>query len=197
MRRLIALVTILLVLPMAAMAKPEPDHRASKRNYVRHTFGAEAVGRSAVGAGINQGRNVPHEWGQGGTGFAKRFGSAFGQHVVGNTIHFGVSSLRHEEVGYRPSGKTGFGPRMKYALESTVVTRKTTTGKRTVAAGELSGAFGGGMISRLWQPASTRTVASGLASGGVILGVDAGTHVVKEFWPEIRHPGRHHQPVAR
>jgi len=192
--RPILLVSILLTLSASTITTasvPDP-HKPTRRNYVRHTFGAPAIGKSAAGAGIQQLRHSPKEWGQGAGGFAKRLGSGFGTHVVNNTIHYGVSSWRHEEVGYRPSDKTGFGPRMKYALMSTVVTRKTTSGKKTVATGELSGAFGSGMISRAWQPASTCTVASGAATGGVILGVDAGTHVIKEFWPEIRHPlGRH------
>jgi len=31
---------------------------------------------------------------------------------------------------------------------------------------------------------------SGFATGGIMLGVDAGSNVVREFWPEIRHPRR-------
>jgi hypothetical protein len=111
--------------------------------------------------------------------------------VVKNTIEFGVASLRHEEMGYRPSGRQGFGPRLKYALLSTVITRKTTTGDQTVATGRISGDIGGGFISRLWQPVRLHTVASGVSTSGILLGVDAGTHVVREFWPEIRHPHKH------
>jgi len=81
--------------------------------------------------------------------------------------------------------------RMKYALVSTVVTHKTTTGKRTPALGRISGDFGSGLISRAWQPARLHTLGSGLATGGIMLGVDAGSNVVREFWPEIRHPHRH------
>jgi hypothetical protein len=99
--------------------------------------------------------------------------------------------MRHEEIDYQPSGLTGVGPRTLYALESTVITHKTDTGKPTVASGEISGAVGAGLISRLWQPAAAKTLAKGFASGGIILGVDAGSHVVREFWPEIRHPKSH------
>ena len=143
-----------------------------------------------AGAAIQHARGSPHEWGGGASGFGKRLGSAFGEHVLKNTIEFGVASVRHEEQGYRPSRKHGFGPRLGYALTSTVITHKTTTGKRTVASGRISGAMGAGLISRTWQPARLHTVSSGLATGGTLLGVDAGTHVVREFWPEIRHPHR-------
>jgi hypothetical protein len=81
---------------------------------------------------------------------------------------------------------------VEYALVGVVITHKTTTGKPTVAKGELSGAIGSGLISRLWQPASVRTVSAGFSSAGITLGVDATGNVVKEFWPEIRHPRSHH-----
>ena len=86
---------------------------------------------------------------------------------------------------------------MKYALVGTVMTHKTTTGDRTVAAGQITGAIGSGLVSRLWQPASVSSVASGFASGGITLGVDAGLNVVKEFWPNIRHPRRHSQTAGK
>lgn len=169
------------------------SQQPGRREYVKRTFGPKAAVGAAASAGWGHLRHTPKEWGQGGAGFGKRFASSFGKHAVGSTIDFGVSRARHEQMGYQPSGKRGFGPRMKYALASTVVTRKTTTGRRTVAAGRISGAFGSGLISRAWQPASTSSLASGVASGGVSMGVSAGTHVVREFWPEIRHPRRHHR----
>ena len=196
--RTLTLAVVVIAVTGIAVAAPRDrshasdPHQPTARQYAKQTFGPAAIGRSAAGAGVSQLRNTPKEWGQGGAGFAKRFGSAFGTHVINNGIHYGVSRARHEEFGYRPSGKTGFGPRLKYALTSTVITHKTTTGKRTVAAGQISGAFGSGLISRAWQPASTRTIGSGLATGGVMMGATAGTNVVREFWPEIRHPRRHH-----
>jgi len=124
-------------------------------------------------------------------GFARRFGYALGTHAVRSSIHFAVSKLLHEELDYHPSGEKGFGPRLEYALVSTVVTRKTTTRHRTLAVGEISGIVGGGFISRLWHPASYHTAASGFAATGVGFGAEAGMNVLHEFWPEIRHPHRH------
>jgi hypothetical protein len=175
----------------AEIVQPAVQSHPYRHQYVKDTFGARAAARVGAGAAIQHARNSPHEWGGGVAGFGKRLGSAFGQHVVKNSIQFGVASVRHEELGYRRSGKQGFGPRMKYALVSTVVTHKTTTGKRTPALGRISGDFGSGLISRAWQPARLHTVGSGLATGGIMLGVDAGSHVVREFWPEIRHPHSH------
>lgn len=160
------------------------------KQYLKQAYGRKAMLNAGTGAAISHARNAPHEWGGGIAGFGKRLGSAVAEHAVKSTIEFGVASVRHEELGYRPSGKHGFGPRLKYALLSTVVTHKTTTGRRTVASGRIAGAVGAGFISRTWQPARLHTIGSGAASSGILLGVDAGTHVAREFWPEIRHPRR-------
>lgn len=173
------------------VAPPEPTADYSQPHYVRRAVGPKSWGSAAAGAAVNQANDTPHEWGQGAVGFGRRFASGLGKHIVHKTIQYPISRLLHEEFSYHPSGKTGFGPRLKYALVGTVITHKTTTGKRTLAVGEISGAFGSGLISRLWQPASTGSMAAGFGSGGITLGVDAGLNVVKEFWPEIRHPRRH------
>jgi len=181
-------VVLLGVLAVAIAAGQNTGKRSEGKNYLHHAFSFGAAGKSAMGAGITQATNTPSEWGQGVSGFAKRFGSAFGKHLVKNGIQYPASKVFHEEFGYQRSDKTGFGPRLKYALTGTVITHKTTTGKRTLSKSELAGAFGSGFISRAWQPASTRTVAGGFASSGITLGVDAAGNVVREFWPEIRHP---------
>jgi len=160
------------------------DEHPYRTKYVKDTFGRRAAISTGVSATIGEVRNAPHEWGRGIAGFGKRVASGFGTHVVKNTIEFGVASARHEKMGYERSGKQGFGPRLQYALLSTVITRKTTTGEKTPAMGRISGAFGSGLISRAWQPARLRTVSSGFATGGIMLGVDAGTHVIREFWPQ-------------
>ncbi|MBV8846801.1 MAG: hypothetical protein JO307_28670 [Bryobacterales bacterium] len=192
----------LIMSPVLAAKDPDDDTRpAAKhgvRGFIRGTFTPTAIGMAGLGAGINQGTDTPHEWGQGAAGFGRRFASAMGKHIIGHGIHYAVSRALHEEIDYRPSGKTGFAPRLEYALLSTVITRKTTTGDKTINAGELAGAFGSGLISRAWQPASTASIAHGFASGGISLGVNAGLHVTREFWPEIRHPHQHQHrgPVA-
>jgi hypothetical protein len=167
------------------------ERESPDKTYLKHTFGPAAVGRAAMGAGVDQATDTPSEWGTGAQGFGKRFASSFAKHIIKKGIQYPVAKLFHEELSYQRSDKTGFGPRLKYALTGVVTTHKTTDGSRTLAKGELAGAFGSGLISRAWQPASVRTVAAGFSSAGVTLGMDAAANVLKEFWPEIRHPHSH------
>jgi hypothetical protein len=139
---------------------------------------------------VNQARNSPRQWGRSGAGFGKRLASGMGTHIVNNSIKYGVAGIRHEDLHYHRSNEKGFGPRMRHALVSTVVTNKTTNGKKTVAAGRISGAMGSGLISRTWQPAVARTVGGGLATGGITLGASAGANVAREFWPRKKQTTR-------
>ena len=133
-----------------------------RRQYKRETFGKKAL--AGVGARAAIGRRGS---------FGGRLASGMGGHVVNNTIKFGVGAARHEDLHYHKSTDPRFGPRMRHALVSTVVTRKTTTGKKTVAAGNISGAMGSGML-----------LGAGAATGGATLGATAGANVAREFWPK-------------
>jgi hypothetical protein len=146
---------------------------------------------SAASAGIGQLRNTPHEWGQGGAAYAKRLGSHLGQLVVKQSIQFGVAALRHENLRYQPSHLHGTWPRVKYAIRATFIVPRTNKPGRTVALSRFAGNFGGGLISRLWQPASTAGIGAGVLSGGIGIGGDVGVNVVREFWP------RRHRRTAR
>jgi len=162
--------TVLLTAGSATGAEP-----AKHSNFVKETFGKVAFIGAGVSAGVGQLRNNPKAWGQGVEGFSKRFASGFAGHIVNNSIAYGVGHALHEDMRYYPSDKQGFGPRLGYALESTVITHRTDTGDRTVAYGRISGAVGGGFISRFWQPVALHTFASGITSAGVSLGAQAGT----------------------
>ena len=183
--RIVAIAIAVLVLQPLRAQDPSLSSQ-----YVHYLFRPESAARSAIAAGLDQANGKPSEWGDGMKGFGRRLGSAFGTHVVRSSIHFGVSKMLHEEFGYRRSEKQGFRKRLTYALLATVVTHKTTTGRPTVAVGSISGIVGGGLISRLWYPARFHTVGSGMASAGIGFGTEAGMNVLREFWPEIRHPRR-------
>jgi hypothetical protein len=180
------IVLILLLIPVSRASGAVEKNHPVRREYVQKTFGKRAVAGATLRGGINQVRNSPKQWGHGPVGFGKRVGSAFGTHAVKNTIEYGVAGIRHEDLHYQKSTDPRFTRRLRHALVSTVVTRKTTTGKRTMAAGKISGSIGAGMISRTWQPAVLHTASSGFATGGILLGGEAAANVTREFLP-ARH----------
>ena len=184
MRRIVICAGLLAATLAAATKTGQQDYR---RQYVRQTYGKRALLSVGAHAAFGEAINRPSQWGRGPAGFGKRLLSGVGTHIVKNSIQFAVAAARHEDLTYYRSPDTRFGPRLRHALVSTVVTRKTTTGQKTVAAGHVSGAVGAGLISRLWQPAAFRTVAGGFATAGILLGATAGTNVAREFWPKHKH----------
>jgi hypothetical protein len=206
--RTVIRVVVLLLLCVAAAAQtgvavtPLPQRaRRTWTAYRRKAFGARALAMPAFGATIGQLRNVPHEWGGGVGGFATRFASGFGVHVVKSTVEFGVAAWHHENLNYQRSNLDGTWPRMKYAVKSTFwVPRTNHPEEHTVSAARISGAIGAGLISRAWQPASTAALGSGFATGGIGLGIDVGVNVAREFWPHRHHPaiqGNSHPPAEK
>ncbi|MCU1275657.1 MAG: hypothetical protein JWO48_3088 [Bryobacterales bacterium] len=170
----------------------EPTHTKTRlKQYRKSTFGPGAVARSAAGAGVQQWRNHPREWGHGVKGYGRRFASGFGQHAVKNTIQFGVGALRHEDPrSTRPLKPKGFRPKIKDAFRNTFTVRRYGHQKRGLAAGRISGAMGAGLISRAWQPSSLATAGAGLQSGGISLGADLAINTAREFIPDKKKHGR-------
>jgi hypothetical protein len=153
------------------------------KEYEHQMAGGQALARSAGSAAIGQIRNHPHEWGGGASGYAKRFGSSMGHHIVKGTIQMGVGAWHHEDQHYYRSNKQGTWPRLKYAVSNTFMVHRNNGPGRTPALGRVSGAMGAGLISRAWQPASAAGLGAGFASGGVSVGADVGMNVAREFWP--------------
>ena len=153
--------------------------------YLKRTYGPGAFLKSAAIAGINQARNRPVEWERGWEGYGDRFGSSMGQRAVSNTISFGVGALRGEDPRYFPSGQSGISARIGNALAQTFVAH-TDQGGRTMAIGRVAGAFGGGFVSRTWQPEGHGIIRSGLRSGAMSLTSGAVSNIIREYWPDMK-----------
>lgn len=176
--RLAALITVTLLAASAGNAAVRRAH--PYRHHWKHaTFGKRAIAGVTLGAAVSHPR---HHAG----GFAGRFGSGFATHAVKTTVEHAVAAPLHEDLHYHRSTRRGFGPRLRHALASTVITRNTRTGKRTPAAGRIAGHAAAGAVSQAWLPA-----ASGASTAGVGLAADAGANVAREFWPR-HHPHRRH-----
>jgi hypothetical protein len=129
-------------------------------------------------AALAQAIGYPKEFGGGAAGFGKRLGFGFATHAVKTTVEHVVAAPLHEDLHYHKSTETAFGPRLRHALVSTVVTTNTHTHKRPPAAGRISGNAAAGVLSGVVLHAS-----AGATTAGIGLAVDAGTNVAREFWP--------------
>jgi hypothetical protein len=157
---------------------------ASQRlhEYLKGTVNPRSFVAVAAGAGWGQWRDRPKEWHQGAEGYGKRYASGFGEHITRQSLMYGFSSAFHEDNRYVKSGETGFGKRLGYALENSIMARGDD-GTRHVSLSKIVAYTGAALLSRLWQPHATRS----FRSAGVNLASTAGSgvafEVVREFWP--------------
>jgi hypothetical protein len=113
-----------------------PSEHEKVRNYAFDSFGPYAFLGSALSAGFAQAQTashaqtsgIPPDWGQGGDSYGARFGSEFGINLITQTTRYSLAeAFRQDTVFYRCKC-TGFVPRLKHALISTVTVRKGEDG---------------------------------------------------------------------
>lgn len=140
--------------------------------------------KAGLSAGIDQWNDNPEEWGQGASAYGKRYANILGQYSIQRTVTFGLSSVLHEDNRYFNSGKSGFWPRTRYALESGILARHDN-GHRYISLSQLGGVAAGAFISRTWLPPSQNSPGNAAVSFGITMGSNIGFGVVKEFLPDL------------
>ena len=173
--------------PVAAKSTTAAPLTVGKRFeiYLKDTYDPLTFVGAAFSGGIDQLRNEPHEWEQGGRGYARRFGSWFGQVGIKDTIQFGVAALDGEDPRYHPSKRKGMWARSCYAVGQTFFPYKAKGG-RMLAYSMVTGALSSGLIANAWYPDSRNSWGDGLARGGALVSGDIGNNLFQEFWPDIK-----------
>jgi hypothetical protein len=138
-------------------------------------------------AGVAQWQNANASFGQGGTGYAKRWGTAYADQAVGNYMTEAVlPSLLHQDPRYFRKGSGSPWRRASYALGRTLITR-TDTGRETFNYSEIAGNAAAVAISNVYYPASDRTAGEAGEKFAIQLVSDSALNVLLEFWPDMRH----------
>jgi len=135
-------------------------------------------------------------FGQGMKGYARRYGTALGDQIIGNmmTESF-MPTLLHQDPRYFRIGKRRGGVmyRMGYAASRIFVSR-TDSGGSQFNASEWLGNSAAVAISNAYYP-DTRTVSDNIERLGIACATDAFSQVMKEFWPDVKHLLFHrHEP---
>jgi len=157
------------------------------------TFDYSSVVLPAVLAGYGQATNATPEFHQGAAGYGRYFWHSFVDQSVENyMVEFIIPTVTHEDTRYYTMGTGGFTKRAKYALTRAVITR-SDSGKEVFNASEVIGAGAAAGISSLYYPGKERSFGETGKQWGLDVGIDAGTFMFKEFWPDINHKLFHGQ----
>jgi hypothetical protein len=182
-----------------------PSEHEKLRNYAFDSFGPYAFLGSAFSAGIAQGETtsraqnagVPPDWGQGWGSYGARFGSDFGINLITQTARYSLAeAFRQDTIFYRCEC-TGFLPRLKHALISTVTARKGEDGHRVFSLPAVVAPYAGTEAAvLLWYPSRYEPM-DGFRMGNYNLLAQAGLNLALEFIYGGPHTllSHHHVPV--
>lgn len=136
-------------------------------------------------AAISQAANSEPGYGQGASGYAKRYGSAFADNAVGNYMTGAIfPSLLQQDPRYYQLGEGGFFHRVGYTLTRTFVTR-TDSGRAQFNYSEIAGNAVAAGISNAYHPVQDRTAVGSIDVWWTQIGWDTAANLAKEFWPDI------------
>jgi hypothetical protein len=151
------------------------------------SFDYSALLLPAVLAGYSQLTNATPEFHQGAAGYGRYLWHSYVDQAVEN---FSVEAigpiLTHQDNRYYTMGKGGFFKRSTYAISRVVITRNDA-GHETFNSSEVIGAGAAAGISNLYYPGPERTLGNTVDKWVLNVGIDAGTFLFKEFWPDINN----------
>ena len=149
------------------------------------SFDYSSVFIPAALSGISMARNATPEFGEGAAGYGQYlWHAALDQTSENYMVEFVFPVLTHQDNRYYTLGRGGFFKRTGYALSRALITRNDA-GNETFNTSEVVGAGASAGLSTLYYPSSQRTFGNVGSEWAVDIGIDAGSFVVKEFWPDI------------
>lgn len=152
--------------------------------FVHSVTGPKPLLYALLHAGYNEAWNSPREWHENLRGYEYRLGDAEARYLIQQMLEQGIALGLQEDNRYFASGKTGFGPRLEYALTSAFLTRHPD-GSRGFSFSTFGGAAGAALASRPWQPRSTDSLGTAAWTFGATIGVRMGSNLVREFMPRV------------
>jgi hypothetical protein len=145
-------------------------------------------------AGLGQASNTNPTYGQGASGYGKRYATSYADNAVENFMASAVlPSLLHQDPRYYQLGHGGFMRRTEHAVSRVLITR-SDSGKTQFNYSEIFGAgIAAGISTYTYHSKSEQNFGNVVSVWGTQMGWDIVTYMIKEFWPDLRRK-RHKTP---
>jgi len=138
-------------------------------------------------AGASQVQNSSPEFHQGAAGYGRYYWHTFVDQVDENyQVEFFFPAALHQDPRYYTLGHGGFFKRTLYSFSRVFITR-TDAGGETFNISEIAGAGAAAGISGLYYPSVDHTWTKTGQRWLLNVGLDGGTFIFKEFWPDINN----------
>jgi hypothetical protein len=143
------------------------------------------VGSALIGAAYGQAIDSPSGYGQGGSGYGKRFGSGMARSASDNLFGtFMIASIMHEDPRFYVKTGLNFKQAVKYSAVRLVITR-SDSGKPVVNYAGLLGPLAGEALANTYWPEENRGIGSTLTRYASDLGWRFGGNLLRQYWPQI------------
>jgi hypothetical protein len=163
------------------LSKPLTPKRKFGRAMKQSLFPGLVGSAGAAGFGMALNTRADRDYGMGGRGFVRRWGSAFGQNAVGTVVgDFALASMLHQDPRYHPDMRKGIGHRLGHALASVAVTQ-SDSGASEFNSSHLLGIVIATGAATAWHHTSDRTAGVFGRRFGYDVASSAIYHVVAEF----------------
>ena len=159
------------------------------------SFDRGTVGLAALFGAESQLTNANRSFGQGGLGFGRYLGAAYGDFVIGDYMTEGIfPTLLHQDPRYFRRGTGSGWSRLGYAMGQIFWTHRDSGGTQFNYS-EVIGNSTAVAISNAYY-ADNRTAGHATSKLGTQLGVDMASNILKEFWPDLERKFKRKHPQS-
>ena len=136
-------------------------------------------------AGLDQASNKDPTFGQGGSGYARRFAANFASQTASRFFgDFLYPTIFSEDPRYYRMGRGSKRARLLHAMSHTVVARRDN-GSSMFNFTEWLGTASSVALDHVYHPGNPPGAAAAARSGAFVVLQDMGFDILREFWPEI------------
>jgi hypothetical protein len=175
------------VFPDLATGKQPFTSRDKFMLAVNNSVSLSTIGATLVSAAFGQAIDSPEGYGQGGDGFAKRFGSGMARNASENLFGtFMIASVLHEDPRFYVKKDLSFSAAVKYSAVRVAITR-SDSGRPTVNFAGLLGPLAGEALANTYYPEGSRGFDDTALRYASDLGWRFGGNLLRQYWPKINH----------
>ena len=138
-----------------------------------------------LGSGYNQAINSPEGYGQGGEGYAKRFGADMARSASSNLFgNFVIASVMHEDPRFYVKKNLSFKQAVKYSAVRVFATR-SDSGKPVANYAGLVGPLAAEALATTYYPDGNNGVGDVFIRYAGDIGWQFGGNLLRQYWPTI------------
>lgn len=162
--------------------------------FTKSSFDPFEYAAAGFQAGLGQATNEFPGYGQGASGYFKRYGASVADQVSSNFFaNFAYPVLLKEDPRYFRLGQGSIKYRIGYSLAQEFVCH-TDKGGRSFNYSNVFGAFTSGAVSNIYYPQTDRGFGLTMSRSAISLLYGSAGGLVDEFWPDINRKLFHRHP---